>query len=166
MKSTISAILVIVVITLYWYSDKQMDETISKLEETIEKATFSFYYVPTEKKYGADDLQEYLQSRIWREDIAAEREFDCSKMSAYLEWRLENQGYHTVIVSGNSPDGSGRHAWLLVETNVGGYTPVEATTRNIVDRSSPYYDNYFKYELYFETIQEALSYSSTEFKWW
>ena len=166
MNSTITTILVIVVIAFYWYSDKQMDESISKLEETIEQAKFKFYYVRPEQRYGVSDLQEYLQSKIWKEGIYAAGEFDCSEMSAFLEWRLESEGYHTFIVGGNSPDGSGRHAWLLVETNRGGYTPVEATARSIVDQSSLYFDNYYKYEFCFETIQEALSHNPTDYNWW
>ena len=135
------------------------------MDEAIEKAKFMFYYVPTPKTYGTAALQESLQSRKWKEGYS-EDDFDCSKMSSYLEWRLENQGYHTYIVGGVSPDGSGRHAWLLVETSAGGYTPVEATQRSIVDRSSPYFNNYFRYEFYFETIQEAVAYNPTDFEWW
>ena len=44
--------------------------------------------------------------------------------------------------------------------------PVEATTYSIVYWNSPYFYNYFEYEHKFETIQEALSYSPTEFNWW
>lgn len=171
MNNVITIILVIAFIAFYWYTDKQIDETTSKLEEQVTKlvevaqqAKFTFYYIPTDKTYGAAALQEYLQSRRWKEGL--EKEFDCSQMSAYLEWKLENEGFHTIIVGGDSPDGSGRHAWLLVETIEGKYTPVEATARSIVDQSSPYFDNYFRYEFYFETIQEAVSYSPTEFEWW
>ena len=88
-------------------------------------------------------------------------------MSSALEWGLENEGYNTIIVTGDSPSGNAnKHAWLLVETNVGKYTPVEATQMSVVDRSSSYFDAYFEYEQRFDTIQEALSYSSAEFTWW
>ena len=88
-------------------------------------------------------------------------------MSSLLEWKLENEGYHTIIVGGESPSGSNnRHAWLLVETSEGKYTPVEATAYDIVSMKSPDFTNYFQYEYQLESIQEALAYNSREFKWW
>ena len=93
-------------------------------------------------------------------------EFDCSQMSAFVERKLENEGYHTVIVTGEAPFGDGKHAWLLVETTEGKYMPVEATIYSIIYWSSPYFDEYFEYEFKFETINEALQYSPSEFNWW
>jgi len=145
------------------YYERQID----LYEDKAEGAKFTFYYVSLmEQRYGVDDLQDYLQRGEWKEGAYVEGKFDCSQMSAYLEWKLENEGYHTVIVAGDSPDGSGRHAWLLVEASKGRYMPVEATAYSIVYWNSPYFDNYFEYEYEFETIQEALSYSPTEYNWW
>ena len=145
------------------YYERQID----LYEDKAEGAKFTFYYVSLmEQRYGVDDLQDYLQRGEWKEGAYIEGKFDCSQMSAYLEWKLENEGYHTVIVAGDSPDGSGRHAWLLVEASKGRYMPVEATAYSIVYWNSPYFDNYFEYEYEFETIQEALSYSPTEYNWW
>lgn len=126
---------------------------------------FDFYYVKPNQRYGVDELDNYLKSWKWTLPYQ-ESVFDCSEMSACLERDLENEGFHTVIVVGNSPFGSGRHAWLLVEASVGKYMPVEATNRQVIWWSSPYFDNYFKYDHRFETIQEALAYSSTGFDWW
>jgi len=44
--------------------------------------------------------------------------------------------------------------------------PVETTNLEVVLWSSPYFDNYFEYDHSFETKQEALAYSETEFDWW
>ncbi len=72
-----------------------------------------------------------------------------------------------MIDVGKSPDGSNvRHAWLLVESENGKYMPVEATAMSVVYWSSSYFNNYFKYDHVFETIQEALRYGSKEFDWW
>jgi hypothetical protein len=128
-------------------------------------ARFDFYYVQPEQRYGVDELDNYLKNSEWISPYQKST-FDCSGMSAYLEWDLENQGFRAVIVAGSSPFGSGRHAWLLVETSVDAYMPVEATTGEVVWWSSPYFDNYFVYDHRFETIQEALAYSETEFDWW
>ena len=35
--------------------------------------------------------------------------YDCTEMSAYMEWLAENCGYHTVIGCGDS------HCWVLIE---------------------------------------------------
>jgi len=89
-------------------------------------------------------------------------------MSVFLEWYLENEGFHTKIITGISPDDSGvKHAWLLVETSDGKYMPVEATQWSVVYWDSPYFDNYFEYGLMeFENIQEAIAYAPEEFDWW
>ena len=128
-------------------------------------AGFDFYYVKPKQRYGVDELDNYLKQWEWVSPYQ-ENAFDCSEMSAFVERDLENQGFHTTIVVGNSPFGSGRHVWLLVETTVGKYVPVEATEIEVVWRSSPYFDNYFKYDHEFETIEDALEYSQTDFDWW
>jgi hypothetical protein len=143
------------------------DTQISNLEDEVERVKFQFYYASLAKqRYGVSDLEEYLDRWQWIEGTYISGEFDCSEMSAYLEWKLENEGYHTLIVTGNTPWGGGRHAWLLVETSDGKYMPVEATTYSIVYWSDTYFDNYFVYDHQFEGIQEALDYGPNEFDWW
>jgi hypothetical protein len=72
-----------------------------------------------------------------------------------------------LIVVGDSPKNPGTpHAWLLVETNVGKYTPVEATSRRVVYSNDTLFKKYFEYEKQFETIQEAIDHSPQEFDWW
>ena len=137
------------------YTNSQYDE-----------AFFYFYYVrPDEQEFGVYDLEDELYGLNWTKPYE-EDVFDCSEMSACLEWRLENEGWNAKIVVGDSPFGSGYHAWLLVETSEGKYMPVEATTIEIVWWSDPYFDNYFTYDHKFETIQEAIAYYESEFDWW
>ncbi len=131
----------------------------------LEDRRFDFYYVKPSQKYGVDNLVNELNGLVWIKDYQ-EGVFDCSEMSAYLEWHLENEGWHTIIAVGDSPFGSGRHAWLLVETTVDKYMPVESTGMTVVMWSDSHFDNYFKYDHSFETIQEALAYNETEFDWW
>jgi len=141
----------------------QMEE----LQQIAEESKFRFYYASlAEQRYGVDDLKEYLDRWEWSEGAYTGDVFDCSEMSAYLEWKLENEGYHTVIVAGEAPWGNGYHAWLLVEVEPEGYMPVEATTYDLVGWDDPSFDNYFVYELEFENIQDALEYSYEEFDWW
>jgi len=140
---------------------------IGNLEDEVERATFQFYYMSLSKqRYGVIDLEEYLNRWEWVEGAYVAGEFDCSEMSAYLERRLENEGYHTVIVTGDSPFSLGKHAWLLVETSAGGYMPVEPTTYSMIYWSNIYFDNYFVYDYQYEDIHEALEHSSNEYDWW
>jgi len=147
-------------------TDQQQSEIQAK-EEEVERVKFQFYYASLAKqRYGVSDLDEYLNRWQWTEGSYVSGEFDCSEMSAYLEWKLENEGYNTLIVTGDSPFGSGKHAWLLVQTSVEGYMPVEPTTYSIIYWSDIYFDNYFVYDYQFENIQEALDSSPNEFDWW
>ena len=122
------------------------------------------YWKP-EQKFGVDELRNELKDLEWKKPYE-EGVFDCSEMSALTERHLENKGWHTIIVVGNSPFSSGRHCWLLIETSSDKYMLVETTNLEVVLWSSPYFDNYFEYDHSFETIQEALAYSETEFDWW
>jgi len=140
--------------------------TIESLVSAHMDATFSYYYIkPKEQKFGVYNLEDELTGLEWIRPYE-EGLFDCSEMSAYLEWYLENEGWHAIIVAGDSPFGSGYHAWLSVETEQGGYLPVETTTMEIVWWDDPYFDNYFKYDYQFEDILDALDYYETEFDWW
>lgn len=132
----------------------------------INDAQFYFYYVlPEEQNFGVYDLEDELYGLEWI-DQYEEGVFDCSEMSAYIEWDLENKGWHTTIVAGDSPFGSGKHAWLLVETSEGKYMPVESTNIEIVWWENPNFDDYFVYDRSFETILEAIAYNESEFDWW
>jgi len=130
-----------------------------------ENASFFFYYVqPEEQKFGVHNLDNELDGLEWAQPYEA-GVFDCTKMTAYLERYLENQGWHAKIVVGEAPFGSGGHAWLLVETSEGKYMPVESTKIEIVWWSDPHFHNYWIYDHKFETIRQALSYSETAFDW-
>jgi len=130
------------------------------------QASLSLYYVkPKEQKFGVYSLDDELSGLEWIKPYE-EGVFDCSEMSAYLEWYLENEGWHTIIIAGDSPFGSEYHAWLLVETSTDQYMPVESTNIEIIWWDDPYFDNYFAYDYEFETIDDALAYSETEFDWW
>ena len=134
--------------------------------EIIEER-FTFYYVPmAAQRFGVDDLKEYLQRWKWSKGAYNAHQFDCSEMSAILEWKLENECYHTVILVGDMPGGEDKHAWLLVETTAGHYLPVDAITFDIIDWQDNNFADYFRYDYYFETIQDALAYGPTEFDWW
>jgi len=150
------------------YSDSQYWSYVNShvfSNKEAEEYSFRFYYVTKEQKYDVYSLENDIGTLSWIQEYE-EGVFDCSEMSAYLERYLENEGWNAVILVGDSPFSTGRHAWLLVETSEGAYMPVESTTLQVVWWSNPNYDEYFEYEQSFETIFEALEYSETEFDWW
>lgn len=138
------------------------------LEQIAEENKFEFYYASlVQQRFGIDDLEEYLDRWEWIIGTYKEDIFDCSEMSAYIEWRLENEGYHTYIAVGETPwEDDTYHAWLLVETSEDAYMPVEATVYDLVSWSDPYFDNYYDYDQLFETIHDALYDYPDEFDWW
>lgn len=143
------------------------NDEIVQLTELAEANKFYFYYIrPREQQFGIDKLDSFLSDKQWLQ-YYERGAFDCSHMSAYLEYKLENVGFNTLIVLGPTPwDPETSHAWLLVETSPGEYMPVEATYPSIVWWGDPYFDNYYTYDHIFETIQEALDYWYEEFRWW
>lgn len=157
----IVSVVLIAILSLGWF-----DSYLSL--DLAEKSKFEFYYASRcKQRYGVDDLEEYLDRWGWAEGAYTKGVFDCSEMSAYIEWRLENEGYNTAIVVGQSPwNPETRHAWLLVETSSDKYMPVEATQYTLVKWDSPYFDSYFEYDHSFETIFDALDYDYEGFNWW
>jgi len=155
----VSAILIFTVLLIFvceWY---QWD---------IEACRFYFYYSGRDwNRYGVDDLEFYLDRWKWGEGTYVAGKFDCSEMSAFIEWKLESEAYHTMIIVGQAPwNKSASHAWLLVETSQGKYMPVEATQFKLVKWDDPYFDLYFEYHYSFETLFDALDYDYDSFNWW
>lgn len=135
-------------------------------EDGYNTAEFKFYYVkPKNQRYGLENLKDIVNEYSWTSSYE-EGVFDCSEMSAYMERHLENEGFHTIILLGESPFGSGTHAWVLAETSEGKYMPVEATSPRVVLWEDTGFEKYFEYDHDFETIQEALNHLSTDFDWW
>lgn len=127
---------------------------------------WQFYYVvPFKQKFGSDNLLSEIDSLRYVLPYE-EGVFDCSEMSAGLERCLENRGWHTFICVGDCPFGSGKHAWLLVETEPDEYIPIEPTNLQLVPTTESYYSNYFIYDCKFERIWQACEYSPKEFDWW
>jgi len=156
-------------VATYTITKEKYDDYVSEhlyTNEEYESARFDFYYVvPAEQKFGVYDLEVDLFGLEWLYPYE-ENVFDCSEMSAYLEWYLENLGWHTYIILGEAPFGGGYHAWLLVETSLDQYMPVESTTIKIIWWADPDFDGYFIYDYELETILDALSYNESEFDWW
>jgi len=63
-------------------------------------------------------MQEYLANSEWIDDYEA-GSWDCSQMSSYMEYMLENCGYHVVIRHADVEGEDYGHAWILVEFEQG-----------------------------------------------
>ncbi len=135
--------------------------------QQAQENTFMLYYDPLQKqRYNVTYLQECLYRWQWITSAYEENVFDCSEMSAYLEMKLENEGFHTIMAWGESPNSEGHHTWLLVEISPGKYIPIEATSVKVINSSHKFYDGYFDYEYTFEDIQEATEYYYEDYNWW
>ncbi len=132
-----------------------------------QEARFEFYYSPAVvHRVGLDELKGYLELFDWIPQFYSEGYFDCSEIAAYMEWALENAGFHTVLLCGDSPTGGGRHAWLLVEAGENRYMPVEATIPKVVLWDDKHFDDYFARDYSYDDITQAITAGRTEFDWW
>lgn len=108
--------------------------------------------------------------------------YDCSNMSAYLEWALENLGFDARIAAGKVPwypESTGRHAWVIVRTADGHVVAVETTSSEFSPRrvggvvypgDGLLYENYVlngEYFVEYDTVHAfAATYWVTEYAWW
>jgi hypothetical protein len=156
----IAAIILFTTLQNQWNLISELQEDLERSRFTAHKNYWRFYYTkPENQNFGIDGLEVTLSAYNWSLPYR-KFEFDCSEMSACLEQYLENRGWNTSIAVGFS------HAWLLVETNESDYTPVEATTLEIIYDDNENYDNYFGYEHLFKNIYSADAFDADEFTWW
>ena len=103
--------------------------------------------------------------------------FDCSEMSAFIEWYLEGHGVDTVIVTGERDQphnistggfeyekGAGDHAWIVA--NVSGKSIlIEPTLARVVPKSL---EKYYLNDATYADIYDAVSSSRSvgEYDWW
>lgn len=140
------------------YSEIQKD--LERCRTIKQRSFWYFYYVkPEDQNFGIDGLEVTL-STFNRSLRYSTMEFDLREMSGYLERYLENQGWNTSIAVGSS------RAWLLVETDEGSYTPVEAKTLEIIYDDNEHYADYFNYDHLFKNIYSANDFGTSHFNWW
>jgi len=127
--------------------------------------------------HNVADRPELIQILPLLKDTYQEDYFDCSEMSAFIEWYLEGHGVDTVIVTGerNQPHnisaggfeyekGAGDHAWII--SNVSGERVlIEPTLARVVPKSLE--RHYFADKTY-NDIYDAVgsSRSVVEYDWW
>ncbi len=110
------------------------------------------YYIPVDRKYGMDNLKDALNFQ-WLKSYEP-NVFDCSEMSAFLEYWLERKGFNADIVLNST------HSWVVVEVEQSNWIAVEATgiSPSIIPEK--------KYNHRFKDIYDAMSYFRDECDWW
>ena len=127
-----------------------------------------WYYKDSKCQIPMDaSLLEWLTEYEWANKY--ERgEWDCSQMTAALEWHLENCGFETVMKQGTGPSGGG-HAWVSIWLRKGtvlskeghtapkdGYYIYEATGRYFVTDPAKWHGYQAKHQ--FNDIYAAWDY--------
>lgn len=168
--------------------EKQM--IISQLENSLSDDTKKVpnnYYYKDSKDGSSDDLINYLNDTFDMPVNYKLHVFDCSEEAAFMERELENAGFDSYIVLGDSPSGgNAKHAWVIVYTSDDYRVAIEPTAllggmdgetqkmfasfsgkgRGIVykNENSNYYDIY---DYMVADIYEAIEIVNfEEFDWW
>lgn len=112
-----------------------------------------------------------LESNLNFYDVYKEDYFDCSEMSAYLEWYFERNGYKTDIVIGHTETLSTNnsplsHAWVRVHGENNSLIMVEATCCEVLPQF--WYDSEYHEEMSFSNIYKSDNtlFGIDEFDWW
>ena len=120
------------------------------------------YYVRSDTNWG--NLGYYGLERLVQNGFVTpyqEDKFDCSEMSAYMEWYLEKYGFNASICTSQHFEGSKGHAWVRVDTKDGKVAYIEATAKNNLIR---WEEDYSQPERIYESIYEIRNVE--EFDWW
>jgi hypothetical protein len=144
------------------------------------------YYSQDCKLPTDQSMYEYLSNSHWIDDYEADS-WDCSQMASYMEFMLENCGYHVVIREADVEGEQYGHAWILVEFKEG-WLAYECTGRywvypseEVGESYNPYsqfvynpsmYDAGVQYESIYDVWDDYEGYSNDEedflkeYGWW
>jgi len=174
---------------LYVLTNNQQ-EHINQLENSLAEVMIkvpSNYYFNTTKDGTISELVRYLNEEFTMPVEYKMHIFDCSEKAAFMERELENAGFDSVIVLGDSPNGNDvKHAWLFVFTSDNYKVAIEPTAllggmdgetqrmfanlngngRGIIysNDNQAYYDDY---DYIVSDIYEAIDkVNFEEFDWW
>ncbi len=116
------------------------------------------YYIPEERQNKSISELRAVLTEIEYPHSYKENVFDCSEMTAYCEWFLENRGYKTVICTNET----WRHAYVRVENLDEGFVYVECVPPIHITNDTRYAEP----EGIYEDIEDALKDYPYEFDWW
>lgn len=113
---------------------------------------------------------EWLTLTQWA-DQYERNAWDCSKMSAFVEWALENCGYPSKIVLGSGRWGEEGHAWVSMKIDRRDYY-YEATSRRFIGSKQDALANGYEDDFRADEILTLRRYYSSnedflrEWGWW
>jgi hypothetical protein len=111
------------------------------------------YYHPCCQVYGLDTLKKLL-AFYWLLKYN-KNVFNCSERASFVEYYLENEGYHTCIVANEN------HAWCIVEVEQGEWINVQSVGSPPAIGKAPR-----QYKVRYENIWEAIKAEPNEYDWW
>jgi len=117
---------------------RSLDSVTNEINSYFIEQTGKSYYWGTERVWPPHDTVRQLDEVLRDIDSLSRQQtgygwvglyerdvFDCSEMSACLEYILENKGFTTDIAGGKTPNGN--HAWIVVYSSSGEEYYVEST---------------------------------------
>lgn len=158
MKTPNVAFLVLVVVTAACNGSTTPTSTPFPIPE-------GYYNAPCQQPEGTT-LHEWLDNLEWYGELDPGR-WDCSQVSAYIEWLTENCGYNAVFTNRLRTDTSRGHTWLTIAGN-----PYESTGLYWINLETAD-QNYYAADAWFQDIYEAIEYTESqnchalnEWDWW
>ena len=162
---------------LAWYYFSLSDDitfsarTCAELDQEFnEKLGHSYYVESTSDNTTAPALSieaclDHIKSEVDFEDVYKINIFDCSEMSAYVEYYFENVGYDADILRGEAGTFGLRHAWVTVNRD-GGITMIEPTSLTVITGTDAgqYYANDTFEDIY--ALEADNPQGLNEWDWW
>jgi len=165
---TLLSILTVITIGLVVAAGVSAKEVPGASLEQDEESSIPYWYYnsPCQQPEGAT-LQEWLGELPWYGELNLGG-WDCSQISAYVEWLTENCGYETVFTCRLGTPTTYGHCWLTIEGS-----PYEATGLYWInyDTADP---GYYAADMELKNIYEAWAHSgehetwnsASEWAWW
>lgn len=119
-----------------------------------------YYSSPCQQPEGTT-LDDWLRTLPWHGELELGG-WDCTQLSAYVEWLTENCGYDTVIVCREGTEDVYGHCWLDIEGQ-----PYEATGFYWIDLNTAD-PTFYDADLWFQDVWEAWAFDpqESEWAWW
>lgn len=122
-----------------------------------------WYYVSPCQQPAGIGLHDWLGSLPWYGELEVGG-WDCSQLSAYVEWMAENCGYNAVFTCRKGTNESRGHCWLTIEGK-----PYETIGLYWVNLDAADKGRYTA-DIWFQDIHEAFEYSGLAgpktWGWW
>ena len=151
-------------------TQKQITKSEQKITALSQKKIQSYYPVAGTNKHDLEYVKACLKG--WQHLIPyTDNVYDCSEMSAHLEWYLESCGVRADIVTSKT------HAWVFAHGTFG-YIAIETTSKELIyydgsflgglfHKINPaYYDKKINITHVYQSVFDVPDNMKVEFDWW